>query len=69
MNKERLSELLNMLAMGRRDAVEELVDMLTDTENIDHLLNSRPGPLIRVVSDAQPVPSVKFAPVAKPKGR
>ena len=29
MNKERLSELLNMLAMGRRDAVEELVDMLT----------------------------------------
>ena len=29
MNKERLSELLNMLAMGRRDSVEELVDMLT----------------------------------------
>ena len=29
MNKERLIELLNLLAMGRRDSVEELADMLS----------------------------------------
>ena len=29
MNKDRLTELLNLLAMGRRDAVDELADMLT----------------------------------------
>ena len=29
MKKERLTELLHLIAMGRRDAVDELADMLT----------------------------------------
>ena len=28
MNKERLTELLHLMAMGRRDGVEELAEML-----------------------------------------
>ena len=29
MNKERLTELLHLMAMGRRDGVEELAEMLS----------------------------------------
>ena len=53
MNKDRLTELLNMLAMGRRDAVDELVDLLTG----------------KAPAKPEPVPTPERAPVAKPKGR
>ncbi len=33
MNKERLKELLEALAMGRRDVVDELVELLAGKED------------------------------------
>ena len=66
MNKERLSELLNMLAMGRRDAVEELVDMLTGCEYcvMPGGKHHKPCP-----NNTVKTPITEPAPVEKPKAK
>ena len=56
MNKERLAELLHLMAMGRRDGVEELAEMLSF---------NAPAPIMGPQMPA-PVPAPDPVPVALP---